>query len=50
MLWSGTVVDPNAHDENVEAIRRFNDHLAADTRVEAVMVPVSDGITLARIR
>ena len=50
VLWSGTVVDPNADDENVEAIRRFNDHLAADPRVEAVMVPVSDGITLARIR
>jgi caffeoyl-CoA O-methyltransferase len=48
VLWSGTVVDPKANDENVEAIRRFNDHLAADRRVEAVMVPVSDGITLAR--
>jgi caffeoyl-CoA O-methyltransferase len=50
VLWSGTVVDPKATDDNVEAIRRFNDHLAADGRVEAVMIPVSDGITLARIR
>jgi caffeoyl-CoA O-methyltransferase len=48
VLWSGTVVDPKATDENVEAIRRFNDHVTADRRVEAVMVPVSDGITLAR--
>jgi caffeoyl-CoA O-methyltransferase len=48
VLWSGAVVDPKATDENVEAIRRFNDHVAADPRVEAVMVPVSDGITLAR--
>jgi caffeoyl-CoA O-methyltransferase len=44
------VVDPTATDENTEAIRRFNDHLAADERVEAVMLPVSDGITLARKR
>ena len=50
VLWSGTVVDPKANDENVEAIRRFNDHLAADPRVEAVMVPISDGLTLARVR
>ena len=50
VLWSGSVVDPDAKDDNVEAIRRFNDHLAADGRVEAVMVPVSDGITLARVR
>ncbi|MEY2422903.1 MAG: caffeoyl-CoA O-methyltransferase [Acidimicrobiaceae bacterium] len=48
VLWSGTVVDPKANDDNVKAIRAFNDHLAADTRVEKVMLPVSDGITLAR--
>jgi caffeoyl-CoA O-methyltransferase len=50
VLWMGAVVDPTATDENTEAIRRFNDHLAADERVEAVMLPVSDGITLARKR
>ena len=50
VLWSGTVVDPKANDDNVTAIRNFNDHLAADARVEAVMVPISDGLTLARIR
>ncbi|HEX4820294.1 MAG TPA: class I SAM-dependent methyltransferase [Acidimicrobiales bacterium] len=50
VLWSGSVVDPAANDDNVTAIRDFNDHLAADPRVEAVMVPISDGLTLARIR
>jgi len=50
VLWSCSVVDPKANDENVEAIRRFNDHLAADPRVDAVMVPISDGLTLARVR
>jgi caffeoyl-CoA O-methyltransferase len=48
VLWSGSVVDPEADDVNVSAIRAFNDHVAADTRVDKVMLPVSDGITLAR--
>jgi caffeoyl-CoA O-methyltransferase len=48
VLWSGSVVDAEANDDNVVAIRAFNDHLAADARVEKVMLPVSDGITLAR--
>jgi caffeoyl-CoA O-methyltransferase len=47
VLWRGAVIDPDVADENTEAIRRFNDHLAADARVQAVMLAVSDGITLA---
>ena len=39
VLWSGAVVDPKANDSNVEAIRRFNDHLAADPRVTAHLDP-----------
>jgi caffeoyl-CoA O-methyltransferase len=34
--------------ENGAAIREFNDHASADPRVELVMLPVADGITLAR--
>lgn len=48
VLWSGRVADADVNDENTEAIRRFNDHAAADDRVELVMLPVSDGLTLAR--
>jgi len=48
VLWSGNVVDDTMTDDNTNAIRAFNDHLAADRRVEAVMLAVSDGITLAR--
>jgi caffeoyl-CoA O-methyltransferase len=48
VLWGGSVVDPSADDGNVNAVRAFNDHLAGDARVEKVMLPVSDGITLAR--
>lgn len=48
VLWSGRVVDPTETDAGTEAVRAFNDHAAADTRVEQVMLPVGDGLTLAR--
>ena len=47
-LWSGAVVDPEVHDANTEAIRRFNDHVAADVRTRQVIVPIGDGLTLIR--
>ena len=50
VLWSGAVVDPAATDDNTEAIRRFNDHVAADDRCDRVMLAVGDGITLCRKR
>jgi caffeoyl-CoA O-methyltransferase len=50
VLWSGRVVGTEAADEQTEAIRAFNDLVAADSRVEAVMLPVSDGLTLVRRR
>jgi caffeoyl-CoA O-methyltransferase len=48
VLWSGNVVNPKANDPNTAAIRRFNDHVTADRRVESVMLPISDGLTFAR--
>ena len=47
-LWSGAVVDPDVHDPDTEAIRRFNDHVAADARTRQVIVPIGDGLTLIR--
>lgn len=49
VFYSGEVVSPNP-SENGAAIRKFNDHAKADPRVELVMLPVADGITLARRR
>ena len=46
VLWMGRVADRSARDPQTEAIRRFNAHAAADPRVEAVMLPISDGLTL----
>jgi caffeoyl-CoA O-methyltransferase len=48
VLRGGRVIDPAAHDEADLVIRGLNDTIAADTRVESVMLPVRDGITLAR--
>jgi caffeoyl-CoA O-methyltransferase len=50
VLWHGAVIDDSQTDANVEAIRAFNDRIAADDRVAAVMLPISDGLTLIRKR
>jgi caffeoyl-CoA O-methyltransferase len=49
VLWGGSVVDETRDDEQTLAIRAFNDRIAADDRVEAVMLPISDGLTLIRV-
>ncbi len=46
----GRVVDAGNREASVQAIRDFNDHAADDDRVDLVMLPVGDGLTLARRR
>ena len=48
VLWDGRVVNPGADDDNTKAIKAFNDMVAADDRVEAVMLPIADGLTICR--
>ena len=50
VLWMGAVADPTNTEESTRAIRALNDFVAQDPRVEAVMLPVADGITLVRRR
>lgn len=50
VLWLGLVADPSVDDDQVRAIRSFNDQVAADPRVDCVMLPVADGLTLLRKR
>ncbi len=50
MLWGGRVVDPSATDTATEAVRAMNAKLHADTRVGLSLVPIGDGVTLARKR
>ena len=47
VLWSGRVLEPDEPD--AEALAAFNDHVAADDRVEQIMLPIRDGITLATV-
>ena len=49
VLWGGSVVDASNQADNTNAIRAFNDLVAADDRVETVMIPISDGLTLIRV-
>lgn len=50
VLWMGQVLDELDRSEGTVAIRELNEHIARDDRVEAVMISVSDGITIARKR
>lgn len=48
-LWDGHVVDTNYnHDRQTLGIRHFNDFIAEDQRVEKVILPLRDGLTLIR--
>lgn len=45
-MWTGRVLDSSDATEDTVALRRFNDHVAADERTVNVTVPIGDGITL----
>ena len=50
-LWDGHVTDADYDkDQQTVGIRRFNDYVAADKRVEKVLLPLRDGLTMIRIR
>jgi caffeoyl-CoA O-methyltransferase len=49
-LSHGRVVDLRIQDDSVQGIRRFNGHARADSRVDLVLLPIGDGLTLARKR
>ena len=48
VLWGGSVIDAEKDDEDTVAIREFNQVLRSDPRVDISMVPIADGLTLAR--
>lgn len=50
VLWGGAVIDPAKTDAATEAIRALNVKLHADARVDLSMLPLGDGLTLARKR
>jgi len=50
VLWSGDVADPSVDNESVRAIRALNEKIAADERVDHVILSLGDGLTIARRR
>jgi len=46
-LWSGKVIDPNDQTADTLAIRALNEKIHGDDRVDATLVPIGDGLTLA---
>jgi predicted O-methyltransferase YrrM len=49
-LWGGEVANPANRDEDTVALREFNDTLLADPRIDLSLLPLGDGLTLARRR
>ena len=49
-LWSGKVANPSYRDADTVALREFNDVLHADPRIDLSLLPLGDGLTLARRR
>jgi predicted O-methyltransferase YrrM len=49
-LWDGEVANPDNREAETEALRAFNDALHRDPRIDLALLPVGDGLTLARIR
>jgi caffeoyl-CoA O-methyltransferase len=50
VLWGGRVADPQKVDEDTLAIRAVNELIQGNAHVDAVMLPIGDGLTLARKR
>ena len=49
-LWSGDVAEPSNQKPDTVSLRAFNDALHRDERVDIALVPIGDGLTLARKR
>lgn len=50
VLWGGAVADPKKNSPDTKAIRRLNAKIHKDKRVTACLLPIGDGLTLARKR
>lgn len=49
-LWSGKVADPSIQDRDTNIIRELNAKLLADERITLSLLPIGDGLSLARKR
>lgn len=49
-LWDGHVIETDRNDAQTEGIRAFNEKMVADTRVECLILPLRDGLSMIRKR
>ena len=49
VLWHGEVVDEDNLDKYTVNIREFNKYVSNDKRVEQIIVPLGDGMTICRV-
>ncbi len=51
VLWSGKVTEiPNTKDEDTKALIAFNQMMNQDPRIETVLLPIRDGLTISRVK
>jgi predicted O-methyltransferase YrrM len=50
VLWNGAVIDPDKNDPDTKAIRLLNNRLHSDERISLSLLPIGDGLTVARVR
>ena len=50
VLWSGKVADESVHDASTDALRALNEKIVRDSRVEACLLTVGDGVMLVRVK
>lgn len=51
VLWSGKVIEPlNPKDEDTRVLLKYNQLLKNDPRIETVMLPIRDGLTISRVK
>lgn len=50
VLWGGDVADPKANDAETTILRKLNADIAKDSRVDFCLLPIADGLTIARKR
>jgi len=49
VLWHGEVADEDNLDKYTVNIREFNEHVSKDKRVEQIIIPLGDGMTVCRV-
>lgn len=50
VLWGGRVYDQENQEESTQMLRAFNEKIASDDRVESMLLPIGDGLSVSRVK